>query len=128
MVATLGLLLALAAPACDAPGQAGARAVEARVQIWTVSQADRLDAGPSMPDRPAPAILFASVVARGETVGEIAAQGLAAALDRRPGPRPERLFVSVLRPGAVLPFEAEAVRHGKTAYTLLLETPVDICR
>jgi hypothetical protein len=124
----LGLLLALAAPACDAPGQTGARAVETRVQIWTVPLIERLDAGPSMPDQPAPAILFASVVARGETAGDIAAQGLAAALDRRPGPRPERLFVSVPRHGAVAPFEAEAVRHGKAAYTLLLDPPIDICR
>jgi hypothetical protein len=128
MIATLGLLLALAAPPCDAPRPISARAVEARVQIWTASQIERFNAGIFMPDQTDSARLFASVVARGETIGEIAAQGLAAALDRRPGLRPKRLFVSVLRPGAVLPFEVEAVRHGKTAYTLLLETPVEICR
>lgn len=128
MIAILGVLLALAGPACPAPDSPGPRAVEARVQIWTVSQQDRLDAGPSMPDQPAPNLLFATLSARGETVGEIAAQGLAAALDRRAGPRPERLFVSVLRRGAVLPFEAEAVRQDNGAYLLLLEPPVEICR
>jgi len=127
MIATLGLMLALAAPACPFEESASPRAVEARVQVWTVSQFDRLDAGPAMPDQPAPAILFADVVARGETVGEIAARGLAQVLDRRPGPRPERLFVSVLRPGAAMPFEVEAVREGKASYRLLLDTPVQIC-
>jgi len=127
MIATLGLMLALAGPACPAPVPVRALAVEARVQIWTVPLADRLDDGPSMPDQPARNILFATIFARGETVGEIAANGLAAALDRRLGPRPERLFVSVLSAGGAMPFEAEAVRHGRTTYTLLLETPITVC-
>ena len=80
-----------------------------------------------MPDQPAPAILFAHVVARGETVGEIAARGLAQALNRRPGPRPERLFVSVLRRGADMPFDVGAVRDGQAGYRLLLDTPIAVC-
>ena len=127
MIAILGLMLALAAPACPTVDTAGPHAVEARVQVWTVSQIDRLDAGPAMPDQPPPAILFANVLARGETVGEIAVRGLAQALDRRPGPRPERLFVSVSHRGAVMPFEVEAVRQGKAGYRLLLDAPVEVC-
>jgi hypothetical protein len=80
-----------------------------------------------MPDQPAPTILFANVLARGDTVGEIAVRGLAQALDRRLVPRPERLFVSVSYQGAVMPFEVEAVRQGKAGYRLLLDTPVEVC-
>jgi len=127
MVAILGLMLALAGTACPFEDSTSPYAVEAHVQVWTISSFDRLDAGPAMPDQPAPAILFAHVVARGETVGEIAARGLAQALNRRPGPRPERLFVSVLRRGADMSFDVEAVRDGKAGYRLLLDTPIAVC-